>query len=68
MKAAVGIDDYKLETFKAALKDAGFPFEVLPGVTSDTFLLSVEFEGVELEHLNKVLREANDKARRSKRN
>ncbi|MDT8284908.1 MAG: hypothetical protein RQ767_05230, partial [Thermovirgaceae bacterium] len=41
MKAAIGIDDWKLNTFTEMLENEGYAFEVNPGVTDDSLILFV---------------------------
>lgn len=41
MKAAIAIDDWKLPIFERHLKEAGYEFKTVPGLTPGTLLLQV---------------------------
>lgn len=59
-KIGIGIDDWKLDIFDKALKDAGYTYVENQGVTRDTLLLSVETDDV--NRLGQVVKLANERA------
>ncbi|HAM42111.1 MAG TPA: hypothetical protein DCS42_06925 [Nitrospiraceae bacterium] len=60
MKAAIAIDDWKLPIFDRHLSKAGHTYEMGPGVTEDTLLLTVESN--DMAALEIVVRSANTEA------
>ena len=62
-KAAIAIDDWKLEIFGRHLKEGGFKYEITNGVTPDTLLLCVETE--EVDALNSTVVQAQTEASRT---
>lgn len=58
MKAGITIDDWKLPIFEKHLKEGGFTYEVLPGLTKDTKTLVVTYTTV--GDLYKVAKAANN--------
>ena len=63
--AAVVIDSWKLDIFSNALKDAGYQFEVLGGITKDTLTLKVNYEWV--AKLQPIIENANRRCANAKR-
>lgn len=41
MKAAIGVDDWKLPVFRKRLKEAGYDYKEVGALTADTTLLTV---------------------------
>lgn len=64
MKAAIAIDNWKLQIFEHHLSDAGYQFEQHPGLTKDTLTLTVETSCP--KELEVVVRAANAEARKRK--
>lgn len=64
LRAAIGIDDWKLPIFERYLSEAGFTYEQGAGVTADTLMLYVETD--DLNRLAQVVKTANTAAARRK--
>lgn len=64
MKAGIIIDYWKLSIFESHLKRAGYVYNVGPGITAETKLITVVFE--DKDAVEKVVREANTTAARTK--
>lgn len=59
-KAAIAIDKWKREIFERHLKQSGYQFSCVSGLTEGTWLISVHTTN--LEALHKVVKEANTEA------
>lgn len=66
-KAGIAIDDWKLPMFSKALVDAGFKYEQGPGLTQGTYMLRVEYESSQTQHLAQVVHAANKACAKVKR-
>jgi len=62
MKPLIAIDDWKLPVFRKGLEDAGFDFEVGPGLSKGTLFLTLEIAEEELGHLTRVVKQCQVKA------
>ncbi len=62
MNAAIAIDKYKLPVFSKRLVEAGFHYEQLPGVTSDSLMLSVTYKQEDQQKLAQLVLAANKEA------
>lgn len=62
MKSAIAIDDWKQETFERILTDEEWTYEIGPGVTPDSRIITVEHEPRELVTLADTVRRCNTKA------
>jgi len=66
-KAGVAFDSWKEKTFKKLIGDAGFEFEVGPGLTPGTKLMTVQYDPADYQALEGVIRTANTVCARMKR-
>lgn len=64
-KAAVMIDKWKLPIFSRLLVASKFKYSQHPGVTEDTYLLSVEFEEAQTAKLSDLIFTANEEAKKT---
>lgn len=62
MKPLIVIDDWKLPVFRKGLEEAGFTFEVHPGICAGTLSLTLEIPKEKLGDLAIVVRQCNIKA------
>lgn len=63
MKSAIACDNYKTSTFRRALDDAGFKFEVVGQLTPEITLIEVAHDLADMDKLAKVVWAAENKAR-----
>ena len=64
MKAGIVVDNWKLKIFDKVLTDAGYKYEKFDGPGPNISTLTVQTD--DLLKMQTVVKEANDKARRSK--
>lgn len=60
MRAAIGIDDWKWSIFKRRLEAAGFKIVSKHPLTSETYVLSVEFD--DFKKLHETIQDAQNEA------
>lgn len=63
-KIGIAIDRWKLKIFKKHLKEAGFQFEINPGISPGTLLLTVETD--DIAHLHSTVQATNNYCVRQK--
>ncbi len=64
-KAGIGIDPYKLETFKSELTKAGYQFTT-GALTKDVLMIYIHFDERDLDKVKKLIRKINLKAKSNK--
>lgn len=64
MQAAIAIDTYKLPIFSKRLVAAGFHYEQFPGLSSDSLLLTVQYELSQQKKLTQVVNAANQESKK----
>lgn len=62
MKSGIAIDDWKQPIFEDILTEAGWTYEVGPGVTPDTRMIHVEHKPEELQRLAQTVQKCQNKA------
>ena len=62
MKPLIAIDDWKLPLFRKGLEDAGFSFEVGPGLSKGTLFLKLEIPQEKLGELTMAVKQCQVKA------
>jgi len=65
MKAGIGIDPYKLETFKKELTDNGFSYTI-GKLSNHVLMLFIEFDEKDFNKVKKLIRHINLKSKSNK--
>jgi hypothetical protein len=65
LTAAIAIDNWKLPIFSKRLVEAGFRYEQVPGITKDSYLLTVIFDNGQQQKLAQLVLAANTEARKN---
>ncbi len=68
LKIGIAVDDYKIPAFKRGIKEAGYIYDIGPGVTNTTKFIYVYCSKRQLPELTKLIRELNLSSTKSNMN